>query len=69
MIVHILCSVNKPYRVYADKQEAYTEYRRLQDLDDNVQYAVISMPVQQKSSNKGNKPDAKGQCKHDGWKS
>ena len=45
MIVHILCGSNKPLRTYEDKNEAYDEYRRLQDMDDYVDYSVISMPV------------------------
>ena len=48
MRVHILCSANKPFRVYSDEQEAYNEYRRLQDMDDYIDYSVISMPVLQK---------------------
>ena len=60
MRVHILCSTNKPFRVYSDEQEAYNEYRRLQDMDDYIDYSVISMPVQQPDT-----PDAQSWCSCD----
>jgi hypothetical protein len=48
MIVHILCSMGKPLRVYAGEKDAYDEYRRLRDMDDYVDYAVISMEVEKR---------------------
>jgi hypothetical protein len=45
MMVHILCSTNKPLRAYEDEKEAYDEYHRLQKMDDYIDYAVISMPM------------------------
>ena len=63
MIVHVLCSMNKPLRIYDDWEDAYSEYCKLTDMDDFVDYAVISLPIQRHTPNKIDTPDGDGRCR------
>ncbi len=55
MRIFIIYTKAGPFRAYLDQKEAYSEYNRLKNLDDLVDYSLIALPV--KTSYKPQKND------------
>lgn len=54
MRISIIYTDNGPFKVFLDENKAYAERKRLQEreLDEDLFYSVISMPIQDRPHNK-----------------